>query len=119
MNKKVVHLKNILDFPLMDIWYKLKAIFRAYEISEDCTIFTVIDQNETELGEICIYGYEQSFFDFNDVNEILTEKSECITISVYYPSEFNTTLYVYNPEYNKAQKIISDYNKIIKNQKNN
>ena len=85
---EVVKLKNILDYHWINEIIGLKAKFSAYDKGDDCTMFTVIhEEYQSPLMEICIYGYSQSFFDENDVSDLLTDDSEIITIAEHYHSD--------------------------------
>ena len=92
---EVVKLKNILDYHWANEIIDLKAKFSAYDKGDDCTVFTVYHKEyNTPLLEICIYGYSQSFFDENDVSDLLTDDSKCITITEHYHE--NGKMYVWN-----------------------
>ena len=91
---ETVRLKNILDYHWINEIIDLKAKFSAYDKGDNCTMFSVMhEEYNSPVVEICIYGYSQSFFEENDVSDLLTEESECITIAERYHD--NGKMYVW------------------------
>ena len=81
---ETVKLKNIVDYHWINEIIDLKAKFSAYDKGDNCAMFTVINEEQNPVLEISIYGYSQSYFDENEVSDLLTGESECITLSEHY-----------------------------------
>lgn len=94
---EVTQLKNVLDYHWIDKIIGEHADFNAYDKGDDCVMFTVRNKETGyNIVDLSIYGYSRSFFEENEVSDLLTDKSGCIVIRESYHDKGE--MFVYNSE---------------------